>query len=75
MSKIVFIRPSYLEVQRAELIRVIFPSRWVVPCQGTIFASFKWLSFMGIVGVHHNILPLKAGTQAELELKTWGDMF
>lgn len=75
MSKIVFIRPSYLEVQRAELVRVVLPSCWVVPCQSAKFASFKWLSFNGVVGVHHNVLPLKAGTQAELQLKTWGDMF
>lgn len=69
-SKVVFIGPGYLEVQRAELIRVILPSCWVVPCQNTEFVSFKRLSFKGIVGVHHNPLPLKAGTQAELELET-----
>lgn len=69
MSKVVFIGSGDLEVQRTELIRVVLPSCRVVPLQNTELASFVRLSLQWIVGVHQNLFPLQAGTQAELQLK------
>lgn len=73
ISKVVLIGPSQLEVQRAELIRVLFLSCWVGPWQNTEVVSVKQLSFKWIVGVHHNLLSLKAWTETELQLKPWAD--
>lgn len=69
MSKVVFIGSGDLEVQRTELIRVVLPSCRVVPLQNPELASFVRLSLQRIVGVHQNLLPLQAGTQAELQLE------
>lgn len=69
MSKVVLIGSSDLEVQRTELIGIVLPSRRVVPLQNTELASFVGLSLQRIVGVHQNLLPLQAGTQAELQLE------
>lgn len=73
ISKVVLIGPSQLEVQGAELIRVFFFSCWVGPWQNTEVVSVKQLSFKWIVGVHHNLLSLKAWTKTELQLKPWTD--
>lgn len=69
ISKVVLIGPGQLEVQRAELIRVFFLSCWVGPRQNTEVVSVKQLSFKWIVGVHHDLLSLKARTETELQLK------
>lgn len=69
MSKVVLIGPGDLEVQRAELIRIVLPSCRVVPLQNAELVSSVGLSLQGIVGVHQHLLPLQAGAQAELQLE------
>lgn len=69
MSKVVFVGSSDLEVQRTELIRIVLPSRRVVPLQNAELVSFVRLPLQRVVGVHQHILPLQAGTQAELQLE------
>lgn len=70
-SKVIFIGAGDLQVQRAELVRVVLLPSGVVPRQGVELVPVERLPLHRVVGVHVDLPALQAGPEAELQLETW----